>query len=145
STLSRIPRGHSGPPRDVGFTLRRIPPEDTAPGSAPPHLPAPVCLPLPRLLSLRRGGFARIAGVFEGGRDFVEDGGIVDGGGQRVLGAVGDLLHGAAEDLARARLGQALNHDGELEGGHGADVLAHPRHELARAPRLGSVPARLWA
>src|SRR6185369_7635037 len=32
TTLSRIPRGHSSPPRDVGLSLRRFSPEDTGPG-----------------------------------------------------------------------------------------------------------------
>ena len=36
--------------------------------------------------------------------DLVEDRRVVDGRGHRVVGPVGDLLHGAAQDLAGARL-----------------------------------------
>ncbi len=39
STLSRNPRGHSSPPRDVGLALRRSSPEDTAPRRHPPPPP----------------------------------------------------------------------------------------------------------
>src|SRR6266545_4141574 len=39
TTLSRSPRGHSGPPRDFGLALRRSSPEDTGPGRAPPPTP----------------------------------------------------------------------------------------------------------
>jgi hypothetical protein len=42
TTLSRTPRDHSGPPRDRGFLLRRISPEDTGlRGESPLPLPAP--------------------------------------------------------------------------------------------------------
>ena len=37
TTLSRIPRGHSGEPRDAAFGLRRSCPEDTGPGRTPPN------------------------------------------------------------------------------------------------------------
>ena len=47
--------------------------------------------------------------------------------------AVGDLLHGAAQDLARARLRQPRHGDRELEGGD--------RPDLARAPAR-RIPAR---
>src|SRR6266567_5037585 len=36
TTLSGNPLGHSGPPRDCGFVLRRISPEDTGLGRTPP-------------------------------------------------------------------------------------------------------------
>src|SRR6266481_4994407 len=39
TTPSRTPLGHSGPPRDCNFALRRISPEDTRLGSTPPRLP----------------------------------------------------------------------------------------------------------
>ena len=39
TTLSRNRRGHSSPPRDGGLALRRISPEDTGPGRAPPPTP----------------------------------------------------------------------------------------------------------
>jgi 3-methyl-2-oxobutanoate hydroxymethyltransferase len=38
---------------------------------------------------------------------------IIDGGRHPVLGAVGDLAHGAAQDLAGAGLGQPLDHRGD--------------------------------
>jgi hypothetical protein len=38
---------------------------------------------------------------------------------------VGDLDHRAAQDLARAGLGQPVHHDGALEGGDGPDLVAH--------------------
>src|SRR5215475_8570805 len=108
--------------------------------SASPRWPA---LPVTRIIvpetrELRRR-LHRVARRAEGDRDLVEDGGVIDGGGHAVLDAVGDPLHGAAEDLARARLRQPFHHDGELEGGHGPDPLSHALHELmtellARAP-----------
>src|SRR5712692_4031499 len=73
----------------------------------------------------RSGGLGRVAGLPERQRDLIEDDGIVDGGGHAVLGAVGDLLHGPAQDLARSGLGQALHHERQLEGCHGPDALAH--------------------
>src|SRR5262245_20298938 len=70
--------------------------------SASPRSPA---LPVTRIIvsgtrELRRR-LHRVARRAEGGRDLVEDGGVVDGGGRAVLDAVSDPLHGAAKDLAR--------------------------------------------
>src|SRR2546428_450522 len=56
--------------------------------------------------------------------------GIGDGRGHAVLGAVGDLLHRPAQDLARARLGQALDDERGLERGDRADLLAHLLDQL---------------
>src|SRR4030095_4533861 len=39
TTLSRTPRGHSSPPRDLGLALRRISPEDTGPRRGAPCPP----------------------------------------------------------------------------------------------------------
>ena len=44
--------------------------------------------------------------------------------------AVGDLLHRAAQDLARARLRQPRDRDGELERRDRADLVAHQRDAL---------------
>src|SRR5215468_3949285 len=111
--------------------------------SASPRWPA---LPVTRIMStaarLHRS-LHRIARRAERQGDLVQDGGIVDGGGHGVLHAVGDPLHGAAEDLARARLGQPLHHDGELEGGHGPDPLAHALHEIMTELVVGALHARL--
>jgi len=37
------------------------------------------------------------------------------------------FFHGPAQDLARSRLGQLSDRDGELEGGDRADLLTHQR------------------
>ena len=42
--------------------------------------------------------------------DLRQDGGVIYRGGNAVTLAVGDLAHGAAQDLARSGLGQALHH-----------------------------------
>src|SRR5499433_507508 len=112
--------------------------------SASPRWPA---LPVTRIIvpetrELRRR-LHRVARRAEGDRDLVEDGGVIDGGGHAVLDAVGDPLHGAAEDLARARLRQPFHHDGELEGGHGPDPLSHALHELMTELVVGALHAGL--
>jgi hypothetical protein len=56
-----------------------------------------------------------VADVGHGRFDLGEDGGIIDGGGRSVQVPVGDLLHGATQDFARARFGKALHDDGYLE------------------------------
>src|SRR6266480_6955696 len=66
--------------------------------------------------------------------DLVEDGWIVDRRRQVPVIAVGDLLHGAAQDLARPRLGQTDDRDGELERRHRPDPLAQDR----KSTRLNS-------
>src|SRR6185295_18028426 len=73
-----------------------------------------------------------IASVAEGVGDLVEDPRIVDRGRRGVRLAVGDLLHGAAQDLAGARLGQALHHERSLERGDRTDLLANALDQLLR-------------
>lgn len=46
-----------------------------------------------------------IAGIFQGRADLIQDGGIVNGGRHLPGFAVGDLLHGAPQDLAGPGLG----------------------------------------
>src|SRR5207253_4110883 len=53
--------------------------------------------------------------------DLAEDGGVVDRRRRRVRLAVRDPFHRAAQDLARARLGQSLDDERGLERGDGAD------------------------
>src|SRR5262245_16484714 len=64
---------------------------------------------------------------FQRAADLLEDGGIVDRRRHGPGLAVGDLLHGAAENLARARLRQPPDGDRELEGGDRPDFLAYQR------------------
>ena len=56
---------------------------------------------------------------------------------------VGDLLHRAAQDLSRARLGQALDRHHRLEGRDRADALAHQRHDLLLDRRVVAGNARV--
>src|SRR5579885_2277510 len=62
--------------------------------------------------------------------DLVQNRRVVDGGRHGPGLAVGDLLDGAAQDLARARLRQPLNRDGEAERGDRADLVAHQLNDL---------------
>src|SRR5215216_511222 len=75
--------------------------------------------------------------------DLVEGRRVLDGGRHLPGLAVGDLLHGAAQDLARARLGQARHDDGGLEEGDGADAVAHELDDLAHGVFLRPLDARL--
>src|SRR4029453_14409834 len=55
TTLNRIPRGHSGPPRDRGFRLRESPQKIRVQGGRPPaDTTAPERLPLRHEESERR-------------------------------------------------------------------------------------------
>src|SRR5207245_11616121 len=63
--------------------------------------------------------------------DLAEDGGVVDRRRRRVLLAVRDPFHRAAQDLARARLGQSLDDERGLERGDGADLGPYALDELA--------------
>src|SRR5450756_2108028 len=62
--------------------------------------------------------------------DFFQHLGILDGGRHRPLVAVGDLLDGAAQDLAGTGLRQPADGDRELERGDRAELVAHQRHDL---------------
>lgn len=62
--------------------------------------------------------------------DLAEYGGIVDGGGDGVFFAVGDLSHGAAQYLAGAGLGEPFDEAGLLEARYRADSLADHLDEL---------------
>src|SRR6185437_7525381 len=73
---------------------------------------------------LLRGSRLGIARSFERIGDLAEDGGIVDRRGHLVRLAIGDAAHGAAQDLAGARLGQPRHHPRGLEARHRADALA---------------------
>src|SRR5215831_12777754 len=75
--------------------------------------------------------------------DLVEDRWIVDGGRQLPRLAVGDLAHGATQDLARARLGQALYRHYLFEGRYRADLCANEVHDLAFDLFGGTVDARI--
>lgn len=74
--------------------------------------------------------FVGVAGLSEGCLDFGEDRGIVDGGRGDIHVAVGDFLHGAAKNLARASLGETLNNDGSFERGNWSDVVADHLHDF---------------
>src|SRR5690625_2282879 len=63
--------------------------------------------------------------------DFFQDCGIVDGRRRAVVFRVCDLAHRGAENFARARLWQTLDHRRRLEGGDRSDLLAHQLHALA--------------
>src|SRR5262252_5577975 len=67
---------------------------------------------------------------FQGAPDFPQDGGVVDGGWHGPLIAVGDLFHGAAQNLAGSRLRQPRHRDVDLERGHRADLFAYQRHDF---------------
>src|SRR5262249_28212806 len=76
-------------------------------------------------MAISSGRIARIcklsganALAFQRAADLVEDRRIVDGRWHGPALAVGDLLHGAAQDLSGARLRQSTDGDGELEGGN---------------------------
>src|SRR6185312_14967731 len=89
--------------------------------------------PEPLALARRLGGlatFLRIARASERVADLAENGGIVDGRGRLVLFAIGDAAHGRTQNLARARLGQALHHHRRLEARYRTDALAHQPHCL---------------
>src|SRR5690554_4129222 len=73
----------------------------------------------------RRALLSWIADGFQGGCDLIKDGRILDGRRCIEWFAVGDAGDGAAQDLARASLGQAIDDHGQLERGDGADSLAH--------------------
>src|SRR5262245_35172780 len=73
---------------------------------------------------------ACVTGRLEPAGDLVDRRRIVDRGRHLPGLAVGDLLHGAAQDLARAGLGQAWHDDGRLEEGHRSDALAHHLHHF---------------
>src|SRR5438094_9484955 len=75
----------------------------------------PLC---PKALALQRGA------------DLLENRGIVDGRRHGPGLAVSDFLHGAAQNLSRARLRQPHNGDRELERGDRADLVAHERNAL---------------
>src|SRR5439155_27084239 len=62
--------------------------------------------------------------------DLGENHGVVDRRGRAVLLAVGDLLHRPAQNLARPRLGQALDDERGLERVDRADLLAHLLDQL---------------
>src|SRR6516165_10736437 len=56
--------------------------------------------------------------------NLIENGGIGDGCRHAPGLAIGDFLHGAAQNLARARLRQPSNRNRKLEGGNRADLVA---------------------
>src|SRR5262249_43575272 len=61
----------------------------------------------------------------QSGADLLQDRGIVDGRGHSPRLAVGDLLHGTAQDFSRTRLRQPCDRNRELEGGDRTDFFAH--------------------
>src|SRR5690606_5375517 len=84
-----------------------------------------------------------IAGGFQSAADLVEDGGVVDGGRDLVGFAVGELLHGTTQNLARTRLRQPLDDERLLEGGDRTDPLADQGDGLLRDRLVRTVDARL--
>ena len=62
--------------------------------------------------------------------DLIENHRIVDRRRHGPGVAVGDLLHGPAQDLARARLRQPRHRDRKLEGGDRADFFTNERDAL---------------
>src|SRR3977135_2483769 len=70
--------------------------------------------------------------------DLVQHLRILDGGGHRPWVAVGDLLDGAAQDFAGARLRQPRNRDRELERRDGTEFFAYQRHDLLFDLRMAS-------
>src|SRR5579864_6544528 len=86
--------------------------------------------------------FVGVAGLSESCLDFGEDGGVVDGGRGDINVPVGDFLHGAAKNLARTSLREALNNDGGFERGDGSDVVADHLHDLCgNSFRISGYPA----
>src|SRR5258707_11172276 len=78
-----------------------------------------LCRPLcPKTFALQRGA------------DLLEDHGIVDRRRHGPELAVGDFLHGAAQNLSRPRLWQSRNRDRELERRNRADLVAHESDAL---------------
>src|SRR5262249_43158259 len=73
----------------------------------------------------------RIAHSCQVCRNLVQGRGIVDGRRHAVLDAVGDLLDGAANDLARTGLRQPLHYNRHLEEGYRADSLTHHTHQFS--------------
>src|ERR1700691_3779756 len=62
--------------------------------------------------------------------DLVQDLRILDRRRSYPWIAIGDLLHRAAQDLARAGFWQAGHDEGHLEGGDRADLVAHQLNNL---------------
>src|SRR5579883_1326229 len=85
----------------------------------------------------------RHAGTHQAALDVVEGAGIVDRRRHLPRLAVGDLLHGAAQDLARARLGQPRHDQRLLEESDGADAVAHHLDHFAGDLLRRPVDARL--
>ena len=76
--------------------------------------------------------------LFQSRADLIENRRIVDRRRHGPGLAVGDLLDGAAQDFARARLRQPRHHDGELERRHRADLARAPAPRTpARSRRPG--------
>src|SRR5690554_2383574 len=110
--------------------------------TAPPEGAAP-------LRGRERGSdLASVAGGAHGARlhglvDVLQAGRIVDGGGNAVLLAIGDVTQQLAQDLARAGLGQAIHHQHLLETGDGADLLAHQGDKLLLQRKFITIKAIL--
>src|ERR1700759_1651807 len=66
--------------------------------------------------------------ALQGIRDLVQHLGILDGGGHGPCLAVGDLLDGAAQDLARACFRKASDGNRKLEPRHRTELLTPQRH-----------------
>ncbi len=66
----------------------------------------------------------------QGGGNFIEHGGVVDCRRHLPAFLVGDLLHGAAQDLAGAGLGQSLDADRRLEGSDWPNPFPNKRHDF---------------
>src|SRR6185437_13165911 len=60
--------------------------------------------------------------------DLVQHLGVLYGRGHGPGFTVGDLLDGAAQDLAGTGFRQAADGDRELEGRHGSELFTHQRH-----------------
>src|SRR5256714_10801317 len=91
-----------------------------------------VCRPLcPKAFALQHGA------------DLLEDRGIVDRRRHGPGLAVGDFLHGAAQNLSRPRLRQSRNYDRKLERRDRADLVAHKSDALLFDLGRGPIDAGL--
>ena len=73
--------------------------------------------------------------------DLLEDCWVVDRGWHLVLLGVGHLLHDAAQNLPRTRLGEAPDHRCVLECRDGADPLAHHLYDVAHDLTVAAIHA----
>ena len=86
-------------------------------------------------------GSVWVTDLSEGGGDLRHNGRVVYGRRYLEFLAVGNLLHGATQDLSRTSLRQALDHGRGLKGGDWSDPLAHHMHHFCDDFRVIAVYA----